>query len=124
MKKKRILIVDDERNFTQLIKLNLEETGRFEVFMENRGATCLSTAKKFRPNLILLDIIMPDVEGSMVAVQLRNDPKTKNIPIVFLTVAAKKEEVARGGGRIAGYPFIAKPVSLQELVGVIEENIR
>ncbi len=121
MHKKRILIIDDEENFTKLMKLNLEQTKQYEVRVENKGAKGLETAQLFNPDLILLDIIMPDLEGSEVASQIKNDEKTKDIPIVFLTAAVKKEEVNSSGGIIGGNPFIAKPVSTQELIDCIEK---
>jgi CheY-like chemotaxis protein len=123
MDKKRILIIDDEEDFTQLVKLNLEQTKRYEVWVENKGAEGLEAAKSFNPDLILLDIIMPDLEGSEVASRIKNDAETKDIPIVFLTAAATKEEVSSSGGIIGGHPFLAKPVSTQELIDCIDKNI-
>lgn len=123
MSKKKILIIDDEENFTKIVKLNLEETSKYEVRTENKGSFGLAAAKKFNPDLILLDILMPDMEGSEVAFQIKNDEDTKNIPLVFLTAVAKKEEVKASSGVIGGYPFIAKPVSVEELIDCIKKNI-
>lgn len=123
MEKKKILIIDDEERFTQLVKLNLEKTGRYEVMTQSKGSLGLATAKSFNPDLILLDILMPDMEGGDVASAMHDDNDTKGIPIVFLTAVAEKKEVKRGGGTIGGYPFIAKPVSVPELVHVIEKEI-
>jgi len=121
--KKKILIVDDEENFTKLVKLNLEKTGEYEVKVENKGPQGLVTAKEFKPDLILLDILMMDMDGGEVAYQLKNDEETKNIPIVFLTAVAMKEEVEKSSGVIGGHPFIAKPVTAEELIDCIEKNI-
>lgn len=66
-KEKKILIVDDEEDFTKLIKLNLERTGEYEVEIENGGLRGLAAAREFKPDLILLDILMPDMEGGEVA---------------------------------------------------------
>ena len=123
MVNKRILIIDDEENFTQLVKLNLEDTGEYTVRTENRGALGFAAAKQFKPDLILLDILMPDTEGSEVAFQIKNDIETKDIPIVFLTAVAEKEEVKRSGGLIAGHPCVAKPISSEQLIAVIKKNI-
>lgn len=123
MEQKSILIIDDEENFTKLIKWNLEKTGKYKVRTENAGLLGLSAAKEFKPDLILLDILMPDMEGSEVAFQLKSDEDTKNIPIVFLTAVVKKEEVEGKKGVIGGSPFVAKPVEIKQLIDVIDKNI-
>lgn len=123
MDKKKILIVDDEELFTKLVKLNLEKTGDYEVRVENKGLQGLAAAREFQPDLILLDILMPDMEGSEVASRLQDDAQTKDIPVVFLTAVVRKEEVESGCGVIGGRPFIAKPVSVNELVDCIERNM-
>ncbi|MCF7874594.1 MAG: response regulator [Candidatus Omnitrophica bacterium] len=122
MEKKKILIIDDEENFTRLVQLNLEETGRYEVKTVNKGSFGIAAAKEFKPDLILLDILMPDIEGGEVAFQLKNDKDVKNIPIVFLTAVATKEQVEKSSGFIGGHPFIAKPVDAEELIECIEKN--
>jgi CheY-like chemotaxis protein len=124
MAKKRIMIIDDEEFFTKLVKLNLEKTGKYEVRAENKGSQGLAAAREFKPDLILLDILMEDMEGSEVAVQLKNDVNTRDIPVVFLTAVVKKEEVESGYGVIGGHPFIAKPISINELISCIEKNIK
>jgi len=123
MNKEKVLIIDDEEDFTKIVKLNLEKTRRYEVKTENKGSLGLTTAKEFKPDLILLDILMPDMEGSEVAVQIKNDEDTKNIPIVFLTAVATKKQVEETSGIIGGHPFIAKPVTAEELIDCIEKNI-
>ncbi|MDD5019855.1 MAG: response regulator [Candidatus Omnitrophica bacterium] len=124
MEKKKILVVDDEVDFTKLIKLNLEQTGKFEVRTENRGAAALAVAKDFKPDLVLLDVLMPDIMGSEVAAQMKEDGDTKDIPVVFLTAVVGREEVVQRGGVIGGHVFIAKPVNVKQVVEVIEANIR
>lgn len=123
MEKKKILVIDDEADFTKLIKLNLERTGQYEVKTENKGLLGLAAAKKFNPDLILLDVMMPDVDGGDVFYQLENDNETKGIPVLFLTAVAKKEEVEMGRGIIGGHTFIAKPVSARELISYIEKKL-
>ena len=121
--KKKILIIDDEKGFTEVAKLNLEETGSFEVQIENRGSQGLAAAQEFQPDLILLDIIMPDMDGGQVANQLKADEATRDIPIIFLTAAVTGTEVDSHGGLIGGHPFIAKPGSIEELIACIEEQL-
>ncbi len=123
MPKKRILIIDDEESFTQLVKWNLEAAGKYEVRAENKGSLGLLAAKQFRPDLILLDLVMPDMGGGEVSYQLKSDEETKNIPIVFLTGIITKEEAVAREGLISGHQVIVKPVHTEELIDVIEKNI-
>lgn len=124
MLKKRILVVDDMRLFTRLLKLNLEATGKYEVRTENQGANALAAAKEFGPDLILLDILMPDMSGSAVLQQIKADQSTKDIPVVFVTALVKKENTNLPGGTIDDQPFLAKPVRTKELLACIEKYLK
>ncbi len=121
--KQRILVVDDEPSFTRLVKLNLEQTGLYEVHVENAAGQTFAAARRFKPDLILLDVMMPDMDGGDLASQLRQVPALAKVPIVFLTAAVKKEEVRSRRGRIGGFPFIAKPVDLNELLDAIKLHL-
>jgi len=123
MEKKRILLVDDEVTFTELLKLNLEQMGAYEVRVENKGAAAVAVARAFKPNLILMDIVMPDLDGGQVAAQLQADPRLADTPIVFLTAVVTKREAKKHQGIIVGFPLIAKPVSTEEVVACIERYI-
>jgi|SRR5437016_2377867 len=120
---KKILVVDDEPSITRLLKLNLEKTGRYTVRAENLGAQCLPAAREFLPDLIILDVMMPDLDGGTVADQLKHEPLVRDIPVVFLTAGVKKEEVAARGGIIGGYPYIAKPLNVKGVIAVIEQQL-
>lgn len=120
MAKKKILLIDDEEGFCSLVKLNLEKTKRFEVLTSTSGLEGIEIAKDKQPDLILLDIYMPDMEGSEVAEHLLEDATTKDIPIIFLTALVDKETVELGGGIIGKREFIAKPVAPKELISRIE----
>lgn len=120
---KKILIVDDEEGFTSMLKLNLESIGAFEVKVVNEAKKALTVAKQFLPDIVLLDIIMPDKEGPDVAIDIRNDPMLKDIPIVFLTATITRDEVVSQNGWIGGNIFVAKPSSLKELLTSIETSI-
>jgi CheY-like chemotaxis protein len=124
MAKKRILVVDDEKSFTTLLKLNLEETGNYEVRVENWAEDAFTAAREFKPDLILLDIIMPRLPGGNVAAQMSEDPVLKDIPIVFLTAAVRRHQVEDHEGVICDHPCLAKPASLEEVIEAIEANAR
>ena len=118
--KKRVLIVDDEPGFTRLLKLNLHHTGRYTAEVVNDAAVAVQTAERFTPDVVLLDVMMPGLDGSEVADRLHAVPKFKNLPIIFLTAAVKKQEVAAHGGCCGGIPFVAKPIEFQEVLGHLE----
>lgn len=122
-KKKKILIIDDEADFANTVKLSLERTGEFEVKTENKGSEGHITAKEFRPDLILLDVMMPDADGGDVADRIRADITLKDTPIIFLTGAVTKDETVSMGGVSAGYPILAKPVAAEDLLRCIRNNL-
>jgi CheY-like chemotaxis protein len=122
--RQKILIVDDEMTFGQLIKLNLEETEQYEVRVETQGARAIVTARDFQPDLILLDIVMPDVDGGELAHHIKADRLLQDIPIIFLTALVQGTEVDAKEGMIGGHPFLAKPVNTEELIDIIKRNIK
>jgi len=124
MDKKRILIIDDEASFTRMVRLNLEKSGQFEVREENRAAYAVAAAREFKPDLILLDVIMPTMDGGDVAAHIQNDRHLKDTPIVFLTATVSQREAGPGGLNSGGSLFLAKPVSVENLIKCINENIR
>jgi two-component system, OmpR family, response regulator len=124
MKKKRILVIDDDASVTRSIRLNLEVLGTYEVRAENHPREALQTAREFRSDLILLDVIMPELDGGEVAAQLQADPLVKNTPIVFLTAIMAKEETQGREAHIGGLNYLAKPVDLGELTRVIETHLK
>lgn len=120
MSTSKILIVDDEPTITRLLKLNLEQTGRFAVRTENRGDRAYPAALQFHPDLILLDVMMPDMDGGDVAAQIQADQQFKDVPILFLSAAVKQAEVEAHNGVIGGFPYIAKPLDVQGVISAIE----
>ena len=124
MAKKRILVVDDEKSLTNLLKLNLEETGNYEVRAENWAEDAVPAAREFKPDLILLDIIMPRMPGGNVAAEIDADPQLKGTPIVFLTAAVRKHQVEENEGIICEHPCLAKPASIEEVIAAIEKHAR
>ena len=120
--KRRILIVDDDRDSTHLIKILLEKIGSYLVLEENDPTKAHQNARNFRPDLILLDIMMPQRDGGDIAAQIEADPGLQRTPIVFLTALITKAE-AKAGLHIQGHPVLAKPINIPELINKIEENL-
>jgi two-component system, OmpR family, response regulator len=121
--KRRILAVDDEPKITRWLRLNLEQTGEYEVREENRGSHALDAALEFRPDLILLDVLMPGIDGGELASQFRASLSFRNVPLVFLTAAVTREEVSSHGGYVGGHPFLAKPVDMPELIKCLHSHL-
>ncbi|MDP8253733.1 MAG: response regulator [Candidatus Kaelpia aquatica] len=117
---KKILLIDDEEDFCHFVKLNLEDTGRFEVSTATSGIKGIEMAKEKKPDLILLDLLMPVMDGSEAAEHLLKNETTKHIPIVFVTALTRKKEVDSHYGTIGGRTFLAKPVTPEELIQCIE----
>ena len=120
--KRRILIVDDDRDSTHLIKILLEKISHYLVLEENEAAKAHESARDFRPDLILLDIMMPQIDGGDIAAQIDADPGLQRTPIIFLTALVTKTE-AKAGLHIQGHPVLAKPIDIPELINRIEENL-
>ena len=127
-RKRKVLLIDDEEDFCFFVKLNLEKTGKFEVVTTTSGAKGLILALEEQPDLILLDIIMPEIDGGQVAEQLLESEKTKDIPVLFITAIASRQGVQSHEGTIGGRQFIAKPVIPEEIMekinGVLEYKKR
>jgi len=121
--KKKILIVDDEQGFADMVKLNLETTGLFDVAIETDPCNACPAARGFLPDLILLDVIMAGKEGPDVAIDLKESAFLKDIPVVFLTATVTQTEVDKEDGRIGGHTFVAKPSTLEILLEAIENNL-
>lgn len=122
-KKKKILIIDDEEDFGKMVKMNLEDSGEYEVKAENKGQNGLNTVKKFKPDLILLDIMMPKIDGLNVLEDLKKDKATSSVPVVLLT-AVKTDEIKLKAAQLYGEDYLEKPVTTQKLKDTIEEVLR
>src|SRR5271166_4742096 len=112
----RILIVDDEGDFIELVKFRLAALG-YEFLVASDGVQALSQARQFKPDLILLDILLPDLDGLSVCDILKRQASTKNIPIIFMS--ALTSEVTRRTVAMQGEDFFTKPLDLERLVSRI-----
>lgn len=118
---KKILIVDDEKDVLTVLAKRLLDAG-YCVIKTEHGKDAVDIAKNQRPNLIILDIIMPEMDGVEIASALKNYPETKDVPIIFLTcLLTKQEEKSRRA--IAGKYFIAKPYNLNVLLDIVRKHI-
>lgn len=118
----RVLLVDDNSEFTHRASEFLQNAHRYVVCEENDPRRALETARSFHPDLILLDLIMPQADGTEVAAQITSDWILHSVPIVFVTALITREE-ARDGRRIEGHRVVPKPGHGSELIKVVEENL-
>jgi len=124
MNKKRILLIDDDKSLTQTMKINLEGTGFYEVRIENQSENAHSSAREFRPDLILLDIVMPGLDGGDVCAIFECDSVLQNIPIVMVTALVSNDETGNDVAvTSANLTMVAKPIRLANLIEVIERNL-
>jgi CheY-like chemotaxis protein len=119
---RRILIVDDDANSTHLVKILLERSGPYVVLEENDPTRADQTAHDFKPDVILLDIVMPNMDGGELATQIEADRELHDTPIIFLTALVTHVE-AKSGLHIQGHPLVAKPISIPELIDAIEKHL-
>ena len=122
--RKKILVIDDEKAILNWVKLALEKTGRYEVSVLSNGREAVQHVRIFRPDMAFIDINMPEVEGSVVAFNIRSDPAFANLPIVFMTGQVTAEEVKLAGGQIGGQEFMAKPIDLAVLTACIDKHLQ
>ncbi len=121
MKNRKILIVDDNIALSRMLKLQLDELGGFTVRVENQSSSAMKTAYRFKPDVVILDVMMPEIDGGQLAGMIQQDALLSKTPIIFLTGSVRKEEVENRKGFVGGLPFLAKPVRLDELLEAINK---
>lgn len=122
MNKKTILVVDDEQDLLDLIEYNLRKEG-FDVLKAENGEDGIQMAKEHNPDLVLLDIMMPKMDGIEVCDLMKKDPKLKQIPIIFLTARGDEKTEVEGLNK-GGDDYITKPISTTKLISRIKAVLR
>src|SRR6266571_5623050 len=120
--KSRVLIVDDNSRFARSAQLFLEQTGNYFACALNDPQRALETARSFKPDLVLVDLIMAQEDGIEVATQLEADWALHGVPIVFLTSLITAGE-AKDGRRVYGHRILPKPTGSSELIELVEQNL-
>ena len=118
----RVLVIDDEPPIRLLCRVNLEAEG-MEVLEAGDGPSGLETARSEQPDVVLLDVMMPGLDGWRVAEELLDDERTSAIPIVFLTARAELRDRARGID-LGGVDYVTKPFNPVELAPLVEDLVR
>ena len=123
MDKKKILVIDDEEQILSLIEKKLKASN-YDCITASRAKDGIGQAKSAKPNLILLDIALPDMDGYSIAKELKKDKDTREIPIIFLTGKdLEPRAINERIGETGAYGFIMKPCSLKELLEKINTAI-
>jgi DNA-binding response OmpR family regulator len=123
MDKKRILMIDDEVNLCKMVKKNLESMSDFNVDFAINGTDGIKLAKKIQPDLILLDLCMPGMDGFAVLKRLKEDMETIAIPVVMLT-ALDDEANKIKALELYNEAYLVKPIEAQALIAKIEEVLK
>ena len=121
MAKKRILLVDDEPDFVETVEFFLSGSD-YQVFVAKNGKKALEQVKMNKPDLVLLDVMMPEMDGLEACKRLKNDPTTNSIPIIMLTAKGRKEDVVDAIAAGAN-SYIVKPFNLSDLLERIEKTL-
>lgn len=121
MDRRRILLVDDDVAVARSLASTLERVGGYEVRTESEGRRAAASARAFRPDLILLDVIMPGMDGGDIAARMEQDPALKDVPIAFLTGLVSEEELGPSNTDSRGRRLIPKPIDPDELLAVVRE---
>jgi len=117
-KKKRILVVDDERHIVRLVQVNLERAG-YEVLTAYDGVEALEKVKSEMPDMVVLDVMMPRMDGFEVLKNMQADPRLQNIPVIMLTAKAQDADIFRGwASGVSSY--LTKPFNPRELLVFVE----
>lgn len=119
---RKILVVDDDSAFVRLLKLNIESIAGYKVFTEDRGSRVVDAARECQPDLILMDLMMPDILGSDAAVALHADPTLKNTKVVFITSLLNRSEAEQSAKSTGRQSVFAKPISKRVLELIFEQE--
>lgn len=123
MEKKKIMLVDDEPDFLKITKLNLEQTGKYEVLALSSAKDIISQLNSFKPDVILLDILMPGLNGIETCEMLNSDPMGKDIPLVILSALDKDVDKLRAYKKGA-LDYLVKPIETDEIIARMEKAIQ
>ncbi len=122
-KMKKIVLIDDDQDLCDLLKMQLEASGRFQVTASSHSESALALIKTERPDLAILDINMPEIHGVELATTLAQDEQTAGIPILYLTGMISPEEINQIGGGHSLQTLISKQSPITELVAAIDSLV-
>jgi len=113
----KVLVIDDEPEITDIVETFLTEAG-YVVSVENASRNAAAKARQFKPDIVLLDIMMPDMDGYQTCQAIKQDPELASVPIIFLTGKDRTDDMGRSF-KVGGDMFIKKPFSCERLLEII-----
>ena len=119
---KTILVVDDDPSFLIFLEELLKKSG-YSVVSASNGDDAMAQAGSVLPDLILLDVMMPEMSGGMIAHHLSEDPRTRDIPIIFLTSIISEEQEMLVDNKDSSYQFLAKPIRAERLLSEVRKAL-
>lgn len=122
MGKRRVMVVDDEKDFLKVTELNLGQTGKYDVLTLSSAKDILSRVNSFKPDVILLDVLMPEISGIDACEMLNNDPAAKNIPIIIISALEKDKEQLKAY-KVGVVDYIVKPAEISNIIAKIEKAL-
>jgi CheY-like chemotaxis protein len=117
----RLMLVDDDVPLTRTLKLSLEDTGRYEVFVVNHSPYAVDAIRQFAPDVVLLDLMMPGMDGGDVAAALRDDPKLSAVPVIVVTALVRKAEEQDLQTEASPRVYLGKPASVQDIDKAVQK---
>lgn len=121
----KILLIDDEEDFTELLAANLEEAGNYEVRQVNNPMNALKVAREFLPDICVIDLVMPQMDGGDVVSALREDHGLSTVPVIMLTALVEEDPSQPGKAQMkGGLPFVSKTSDLWVIQKAIEEHLK
>lgn len=120
----RILVIDDEPDFSALFKENLEDSGNYQVETENNPNHAVARAKEFQPDLIFVDVVMPSMDGGDVVSAIKAEPRFSRTPILMLTALVEEDpNKPTGESTSGGLTFVSKTTRLDKILAIVEKTL-
>lgn len=119
---KKILIIEDEKNIILSLKMYLKKLG-YEILVAKDGIEGLEAAQKHLPDLIMLDIVLPKMNGYLVCEALKNDDTTKSIPLIFISAKSKEEDIQKAL-KLGGDEYLLKPFDHKDIKKVVDKYLK
>lgn len=123
MKKRKVMVIDDEEDFLQMLKLNLEQRGKYDVLTLSSAKDIVSQVNDFKPDVILLDLLMPEVGGIEACQMLNDDPIGSQTPIIALSALDKDADKLKAY-KVGVVDYLTKPVGIDTIVKSIEKALK
>lgn len=118
---KKVMVVDNDVDITNMVENALKKSGGYTVIPVNESNKVIGLARKYQPDLMLLDVAMPGVQGPEIAMRMSHDRNLKKIPIIFISGMLDQQDTGKTGRKIGRYMCLAKPFQVDDLIACMEK---